>query len=541
MIRPVFRCWSAGYLLVGCLVTASSVQAQIVPDGTLPVNSVVMPGCVVCTIEGGTVRGVNLFHSFREFSVPTGGEAFFNNPTQIETIFSRVTGSSVSNIDGLLRANGTVSLFFLNPNGVLFGPNARLEIGGSFVASTASSFRFPDGSEFSATNPQAPPLLTVNVTPGVQWGASQPGATITNRGRLATGQDLTLLADKLDLQGQLQAGRDLTLLAQDTVRVRDALTTPFIASAGRHLMMQGNQSIDILALNHPQSQLQSGGNLSLIGNGDISGDARFFSGGNFSMLTLSGTPGNFVSWFDPIIQANGDVRFGNYTGVALKVEATGSIQGGNIRITGAECAAGSLGCVGSIAATDPDFVTLTGSPSVILRAGLASVTTPTTFPYPAGGASFTAATGLPLGITVGSIDTSRSDGGNGGDIILSAANGNINANQILSGVDRNSGNAGNAGNIIIQASGNIVIAPALNNSGAVDASTIARNGTWNAGNSGNIQITSISGNITVNGGIFANSTAVGAGSTAGVTGNITLQAPQGTISVTGNTAGVIVT
>src|ERR671932_627903 len=206
----------ASSITFGYPATISPATAQIVPDNTLPVNSRVTPGCTVCTINGGTIRGVNLFHSFSEFSVPTGGEAFFNNGLRIENIFSRVTGNSVSNIDGLLRANGTASLFFLNPNGIIFGPNAQLNIGGSFFASTASSFKFPAGSEFSATNPTAPPLLRMNVTLGLQWGANPPGGTIINQGNLAPKQDLTLFADKLDLQGQLSAGRDLKLWAQDT-------------------------------------------------------------------------------------------------------------------------------------------------------------------------------------------------------------------------------------------------------------------------------------------------------------------------------------
>jgi filamentous hemagglutinin family protein len=366
----------AGFLAVGggLALLGNRATAQITPDATLGVErSVVKPnanirGQTADLIEGGAARSANLFHSFQEFNVGDGQRVYFANPVGIENILTRVTGNTLSNIRGTLGVDGGANLFLLNPNGIIFGPNAKLDVAGSFVATTAKSLVFGNGVEFSATNPQAPPLLTINITQGVQYGSNQPGATIANAGNLAVGQNLTLWADNLDLQGQLSAGGDLTLQATDTVRVRDSVANPFIASAGGQLLVQGNQGVDILALNHPASVFSSGGDMVWRSANTVAGDARVRAGRNFRVEQLNGNLGNLSSPKDPVFEVAGDFSLANYTGASLQILAGGSVNiPGNITINGF----GGAFNDSSVTLSDGSTLTLSGTtrPTLDIRAG----------------------------------------------------------------------------------------------------------------------------------------------------------------------------
>jgi filamentous hemagglutinin family protein len=160
--------WLLGMAMGGALWINSAV-AQVTPDGTLGAeSSIVIPNVEINgvnsdRIDGGATRGSNLFHSFKEFNVGENRGAYFSNPDGITNIISRVTGGSASNIHGTLGVLGSANLFFINPSGIIFGRSARLDVGGSFIGSTASSIQFGEQGFFSATNPtNNVSLLTIN-------------------------------------------------------------------------------------------------------------------------------------------------------------------------------------------------------------------------------------------------------------------------------------------------------------------------------------------------------------------------------------------
>jgi filamentous hemagglutinin family protein len=309
--------WSS-YLILLFTYPIDRTVAQIIPDQTLPQPSVIETGCNSnCQITGGTLIRDNLFHSFQEFSIPTGGVAYFNNSATIQNIFTRVTGKSISNIDGLIRANGHANLYFLNPNGIIFGVNASLKIGGSFIASTRESWQFTDGHEYSATNPKSPPLLQVNVPLGVQWGAN-PLGEINNAGNLTVspGQRLTLLGNTVTNTGSLVApggtieiiGTNINLLKNSRIDVASIEKNQELSLQNPQINLQASNDITIKDLTDNQLNLITTG-----GQIDFTADADGDGIGSVVMTNLSDTINTHGS---DIAIAGASLHLGNiYTGV----------------------------------------------------------------------------------------------------------------------------------------------------------------------------------------------------------------------------------
>ena len=183
------------------LANQENAMAQVVPDDTLSTTFTQTNSDF--EINGGDRIGNNLFHSFDQFSVPTGGSVLFNNSIDVQNIFSRVTGDSLSTIDGRLGVIGDTNLFLLNPNGILFGPDASLSIGGSFVGTTASSVQFSDGIAFSAEDSTRSPMLTMNAPIGLQMGTN--AGTISQQPfsqlEIYADNTLALIGNGLQLEG----------------------------------------------------------------------------------------------------------------------------------------------------------------------------------------------------------------------------------------------------------------------------------------------------------------------------------------------------
>ncbi|PSB08439.1 filamentous hemagglutinin [Pleurocapsa sp. CCALA 161] len=161
-------------------IIPANAEAQIAPDGTLP--TVVEEQENMEKITGGEREGNNLFHSFEEFSVPEGVEAIFENGLDVENIFTRITGESASTINGILRTQGGANFFLVNPNGIVFGENAQLDVGGSFIATSANTIQFSDGTEFIASDAEAKPVLTVSVPIGLGFSGDSGAITVNGKG-----------------------------------------------------------------------------------------------------------------------------------------------------------------------------------------------------------------------------------------------------------------------------------------------------------------------------------------------------------------------
>jgi filamentous hemagglutinin family protein len=139
------------------LLTTTSLSpalGQVATDGTLGPKVNLSGNDIEVGANLGQIRGQNLFHSFERFGVQTNGKVTFTGPGGLNNVISRVTGGQTSTIDGTLASTVPgADIYLVNPSGVVFGPNARLDVPGSFHASTADELRFKDGAVFSALDP----------------------------------------------------------------------------------------------------------------------------------------------------------------------------------------------------------------------------------------------------------------------------------------------------------------------------------------------------------------------------------------------------
>ncbi|MEM8723221.1 MAG: filamentous hemagglutinin N-terminal domain-containing protein [Cyanobacteria bacterium P01_G01_bin.39] len=502
MFKALFVPLQLSFSIFACLF-ATPLVAQVTSDDT--VNTRVNTNGNVAEIIGGETREGNLFHSFQDFSVPTGNEAFFNNADQISNIFSRVTGGNISNIDGLISANGSASLFLINPAGIIFGENASLNLGGSFYGSTASSILF-DGGEFSAVNNLEQPILTVNAPIGLSFRDNP--REIINRSLV---QDSTAEIVGLEVnQGNTLAliGGDLNFEAGQTTAQGGNIYLGGLAEAG---VVNLNQDA---SLSFPQNlaladvALTNGANADVrgTGGGNVTVDAQNLTleagesdGSSIRSGIISESTSPEAQAGNVVINVAENTRL-NDSGITNQVNAEGMGNSGNITINtgslelinggGIDASARGQGNAGAVSISATGDITADGENSAGVPSGITSLVD-SDAEGDAGGVTIST---FNLDLTNGGrVSASTFGQGNAGTVSV-AATGDISADGedsdgFSSGITSlvNPDAVGDAGGVTISTS-NLN----LNNGGRISANTSGQ------GNAGAINITA-TGDISADG------------------------------------------
>ncbi len=301
------------------IASDNKTLAQIAPDHTLGAESsiltpnITIDGSLAHRIDGGAIRGGNIFHSFETFNIGNGGRVYFANPAGIANIFSRVTGKDTSDILGTLGVDGGANLFLMNPNGIIFGENSALDVRGSFVATTANGIQFENGGFFSTSNSEVSPLLTVKPS-AFLFNQIVPGRidnhSITTAGSNLLGESLQGLRVP-DGENLLLIGGDITLAGGGLHALGGKVVLVGLSGAGTvGLNVNGNN----FSLNFPQS----------LARGDISVT-------NKSIISTSGDGGGEIQVWGRNISLTEDsqiiaMNLGSKAGKGLIVDASESVE-----------------------------------------------------------------------------------------------------------------------------------------------------------------------------------------------------------------------
>ena len=266
--------------IVFCLFPLIFAQAQIQTDGSLGLAQKLNGPNYIIDEGLGQRAGSNLFHSFSEFNIDKGESATFRGANEISNVISRVTGGKLSTIDGLLKSEiENANFYLINSAGVLFGPNARLSIDGSFHTSTADYLRLGDADLFYSEPLQGEILSTAAPKAFGFFGAPKGGITLEGGIlKISDNETLSLIGGNLQLRNSSQV-----------IAASGQVNLVSLQSAGEVSIVDGSNDLDV-------SEFRAFGDIAIVDNSaadvtnsDIDSQAgRLFVRGNNLRLDKDG-------------------------------------------------------------------------------------------------------------------------------------------------------------------------------------------------------------------------------------------------------------
>src|SRR5271166_2622635 len=444
---------------------------HITVDGRLsPAQTLIGPNYSITANLGKQVGG-NLFHSFGQFGLSTGESAAFSGPATVSNVIGRVTGGNSSSIDGKIQSSiPGANLYLINPNGIVFGPNATVNVSGSFHASTADYVRMSDGAKFQATNPDA---STFSAAPPAAFGflTARPAALMVNGSTLGPvpGQGtLGLVAGPVSIVGATLSAPAGTIHVTSAAGTGEVPVDPRNTAASTvtsfgPVAVKGGSTLDV----SDSKNLRSGGSV-FIRAGALTVDASEINADNYG----SGSGG--------VLSLRGDSQITLSNGANVHAVAMGSGNGADVLLSTA-----TSGVILADAATVlTDTMGSGNSGSITIIAGQLTLQNGTNV----------------LAQTSGS--------GSGGDVTVSVGGSLTVASGASLGTIAFAD--GNAGNVSVTAAGPLTIDMSVGAAASLFQGIASQ--TTGTGNAGNVTVTAGTLSMVNNGEIFS---ATGASGNAG--------------------------